>query len=81
MRAPDEFTGPANTGDSGVFTATAMSLLVGHSEEIPRRRGNSQAPVLGARKPGAIASRSGRYGGQDGFPARTGSCWVYQRSW
>jgi hypothetical protein len=51
MRAPDAFTGPANTGDSGVFTATAMSLLIRHSEVVPRWLGNGQGPLLGARKP------------------------------
>jgi hypothetical protein len=44
MRAPDDFTGPPNTCDSGVFTAMAMSLLVGHLEGVPRWLGS---PMLG----------------------------------
>jgi hypothetical protein len=44
MRAPDDFTGPANTGDSGVFTAMAMSLLVGHSEGGPETARQHSGP-------------------------------------
>jgi hypothetical protein len=44
MRAPDDFTGPANTGDSGVFTATAMKLLIGHSEGRPEMARQQSGP-------------------------------------
>jgi hypothetical protein len=44
MRAPDDFTGPANTGDSGVFTATAMNLLIGHSEGRPEMARQQSGP-------------------------------------
>jgi hypothetical protein len=43
MRAPDGFTGPPNTCDSGVFTATATSLLIGRPEGVPRSLGQPRA--------------------------------------
>lgn len=43
MRAPDDFTGAPNTCDSGVFTATATSLLIGHPEGVPRSLGQPRA--------------------------------------
>jgi len=46
-----------------------MSLLVGHSEGIPRCLGNGQGPALGAHKLRAIATRPGR---QDPNPGSYG---------
>jgi hypothetical protein len=74
MRAPDHFTGPANTGDSGVFTATAMSLLVGHSEgdpEAARQQPGPRAWCAEARRdrlPLWPVWQTRRFPGSYGFP-------------
>ena len=78
MRAPNDLTGPANTGDSGVFTATAMSLLIGHSEGGPEMARQQSGPRAWCAE--ATRDSPALAGMADKTTARTGSSSVYQRS-